>query len=130
MKSVLLDTSAYIQFAAGDQRVADVIEDAPATCLSTVVLGELLVGYAPGTRWEAGRTVLDDFLLTVGVRVWAVDSGTAHQYASLYNLLKRQGQMIPVNDLWIAATPLEHDLMVLTADGHFTELPIDCLLLD
>lgn len=33
--------------------------------------------------------------------------------------LKRKGKPIPENDVWIAACALQHDLILVTRDGHF-----------
>jgi tRNA(fMet)-specific endonuclease VapC len=30
---------------------------------------------------------------------------------------------VPDNDLWIAAQALEHDLVLITRDGHFAHIP-------
>ena len=39
------------------------------------------------------------------------------------SFLRVRGRRIPTNDIWIAASALEHDLTVLTADRHFLEVP-------
>jgi len=48
---------------------------------------------------------------------------TAEQYARLFVQLKRAGTPVPDNDLWIAALVLEHDLTLITRDGHFRHIP-------
>lgn len=48
-----------------------------------------------------------------------IDEGTASEYASIYDSLRRRGEMIPINDVWIAASAAQHDLRVLTMDRHF-----------
>ena len=40
---------------------------------------------------------------------------TGHCYAGL----RRKGQLIPTNDVWIAASALEHGAALLTRDAHF-----------
>jgi tRNA(fMet)-specific endonuclease VapC len=37
--------------------------------------------------------------------------------------LRRSGQPIPVNDLWIAALCLQHRLTLITRDRHFESIP-------
>jgi tRNA(fMet)-specific endonuclease VapC len=44
-------------------------------------------------------------------------------YASLFAQLRSQGTPIPTNDIWIAALVLQHDLVLLTGDGHFSKIP-------
>lgn len=37
--------------------------------------------------------------------------------------LRKAGTPIPANDLWIAATAMEHGLTVVTLDKHFARIP-------
>jgi len=47
----------------------------------------------------------------------------AEQYARLFVQLKRAGTPVPDNDLWIAALALQHDLVLISRDRHFTFIP-------
>jgi predicted nucleic acid-binding protein len=51
--------------------------------------------------------------------VVASTAATADLYALVYAALRRKGQPIPSNDLWIAASCLEHGAALLTLDAHF-----------
>ena len=44
---------------------------------------------------------------------------------SIYEIapLRRLGRPIPTNDMWIAATALQHGLAVFSNDGHFRAVP-------
>jgi predicted nucleic acid-binding protein len=42
---------------------------------------------------------------------------------SIFAQLRRQGTPIPTNDIWIAALVLQHDLVLLTDDTHFSNIP-------
>lgn len=48
-----------------------------------------------------------------------ITSATAAVYARLRLQLKTKGKPIPENDLWIAASCLEHDVKLAAVDGHF-----------
>jgi predicted nucleic acid-binding protein len=48
-----------------------------------------------------------------------VDDETSKHYAGIYRELRRIGQPIPTNDMWIAATALQHQLAVMSFDAHF-----------
>jgi predicted nucleic acid-binding protein len=48
---------------------------------------------------------------------------TAEFYSYIYHELRSTGTPIPTNDMWIAATGLEHGLAVYTRDLHFTAVP-------
>jgi tRNA(fMet)-specific endonuclease VapC len=51
-----------------------------------------------------------------------VTAQTADSYALVYASLRRKGTPIPTNDLWIAASTLEHGAALLTRDVHFSEI--------
>jgi predicted nucleic acid-binding protein len=57
------------------------------------------------------------------VEVQYPDEQTTHHYASIFAQLRRQGTPIPTNDIWIAALVLQHDLVLLTDDTHFSNIP-------
>jgi tRNA(fMet)-specific endonuclease VapC len=83
------------------------------------VLGEVLAGFAAGSRQSENRAELSRFLNSPRVKVMPCDAATADSYALIYAALRRQGQPIPTNDLWIAAGCLQHGAALLTLDGHF-----------
>lgn len=41
----------------------------------------------------------------------------------LFKYLKEKGTPIPQNDIWIAASALEHGACLLTTDPHFKGIP-------
>lgn len=50
------------------------------------------------------------------------DNATAEQYAVIKTMLFQKGKPIPENDIWIAATSLQHNIRLLTKDKHFEEV--------
>ena len=52
----------------------------------------------------------------------ASTAATADLYALVYTALRRKGKPIPTNDLWIAASSLEHGAALLTLDAHFQSI--------
>jgi tRNA(fMet)-specific endonuclease VapC len=119
MRRILLDTNAYVAFKRGEPGAREIVQIADTLGLSTVVLGELLGGFALGTRAVRNRTELGAFLESPRVAVLPVSEATAEFYASVFAALRRKGQPIPTNDLWVAATALEHGFALFTYDGHF-----------
>jgi predicted nucleic acid-binding protein len=85
-------------------------------------LGELLSGFAVGAREEENRRELDRFLASERVERLAIDGETAAHYAPVYRELRHRGRPIPTNDMWMAATALQHGLAVFSHDGHFREV--------
>ena len=122
MKGVLVDTNAYGAFKEGRPEAVEILRHAPLIVLSTVVLGELLGGFAAGAKEASNRDQLLQFLASERVRVLSVDSDTAESYARLYLSLRKKGTPIPTNDLWIAATARQHGLAVFSYDRHFRDV--------
>lgn len=122
MRPILLDTNAYTAFMLGDAAVVEVVAHAERIYLNSIVLGELLGGFAAGTREAKNRAELARFLDSPRVEVVPVTAQTADSYALLYSGLRRKGQPIPTNDLWIAASALEHGAALLTRDAHFAQI--------
>lgn len=88
-----------------------------------VVVAELRAGFAVGNRGLVNEQVLQRFIATPGVEALNATGATTRLYASLFRQLRRHGTPIPINDLWIAALTLEHDLFLATRDRHFEHLP-------
>jgi len=122
MRPILVDTNAYTAFMRGDTSVLEVLAHAERLCINSVVLGELLGGFAAGTRESKNRAELARFLDSPRVEVLPVTAQTADSYALIYLGLRRKEQPIPTNDLWIAASALEHGAALLTHDAHFAQI--------
>ncbi len=122
MRPILLDTNAYTAFMLGVAEVVEVVAHAEKLYVSSVVLGELLAGFAAGTREPKNRAELARFLDSPRVEVLPVTALTADSYSLVFVGLRRKGQPIPTNDLWIAASALEHGAALLTRDAHFSQV--------
>lgn len=122
MRSLLVDTNAYVALLRGDREVVEVVAYAERLLLNSVVLGELLAGFEAGDRAARNRDELARFLDSPRVGVLAIGAATADSYALVYANLRRKGQPIPSNDLWIAASALEHGLGLLSLDAHFAHV--------
>lgn len=122
MRPILLDTNAYSAFKRGETAIVSVLQHAPCIILCATVLGELLGGFAAGQRESFNRSELTQFINTPRVKVVPITEATADLYALVYVALKRKGQPIPTNDLWIAASSLEHGAALLTLDSHFQNI--------
>ncbi len=122
MRPIALDTNAYTAFKRGDAAVVAVLQHAPGIILCATVLGELLGGFAAGQRESANRAELTRFIDVPRVKVVSSTAATADLYALVYAALRRKGQPIPTNDLWIAASSLEYGAALLTLDAHFKNI--------
>jgi tRNA(fMet)-specific endonuclease VapC len=116
---ILIDTNAYAAFKQGNADAISTIQQAPAIALNAIVVGELLAGFASGSREDVNRRELVRFLDSPRVIVLPVDRGTAERYAEIHSGLKKAATPIPTNDMWIAASALQHSLLLYTFDQHF-----------
>jgi tRNA(fMet)-specific endonuclease VapC len=122
VRPILIDTNAYAAFMRGAPEIVEVIAHADGLYLNSIVLGELLGGFAAGKRESKNRAELARFLDSPRVGVLPVTADTADSYALVYAGLRRKGTPIPSNDLWIAATALEHGTALLSLDAHFAHV--------
>ena len=117
-----LDVNRYVDLCRGDDAVVRAVEEATGVYLPFIVLGELRAGFAAGNRGTENERVLSRFLALPDVKVLNADDATTHHYAAVYLQLRRQGTPIPVNDMWIAALVLQHNLVLCSRDHHFDHL--------
>lgn len=120
---ICLDTSAYSAYFRGHRGVGELIQRAREIFLTPIVVGELLGGFRSGARLAENRALLEQFLASPRARVAAIDVETAERYSEILAHLRREGRPIPTNDVWIAASAMQHGLRVVTTDPHFGRLP-------
>lgn len=124
MKSVLPDTSAIIDFLDGDRTFEKELSSAERIVVTPSVIAEFLAGISPQARDKAKQKAFDAFLENSIVEVVTHDRETAAYYASIFRHLKQEGTMIPLGDIWIAASAMQHGATVLTKDRHFSVIPV------
>lgn len=123
MMRVLLDTSAYSAFMLGHPECKLALQQADQIYFTPVVLGELLAGFIRGKWRRKNERELRTFLSSPRVQVIDVDADTAERYAVILSGLWKAGTPIPTNDIWIAASAMQHGLRLLTRDAHFRQVP-------
>jgi predicted nucleic acid-binding protein len=116
---VLLDTSAYSAFMRGNTKVRDILQLADTIYFNPIVLGELQSGFRRGRKKKENETLLEQFLESPRVHSVSIDEGTSERYAVIRNSLWKSGTPIPTNDIWIAATAMQHGFVVITTDPHY-----------
>jgi predicted nucleic acid-binding protein len=120
---VLMDTSAYTAFLRGDPRVKEAVQQADEIVFNPVVLGELKAGFLMGKNEQRNRAILRDFLSSSRIIITEIDEETSERYAVIVQSLRMKGTPIPTNDLWIAASAMQHGLKIMTTDKHYLEVP-------
>jgi predicted nucleic acid-binding protein len=122
-RKIMMDTSAYVAFLRGNPGVKEAAQEADEIVLNPVVLGELRAGFLMGRNEKRNRAILKDFLSSPRVIIAEIDEETSERYAVVVHSLRMKGTPIPTNDLWIAASAMQHGLRVLTTDKHYLEVP-------
>jgi predicted nucleic acid-binding protein len=120
---VLMDTSAYAAFLRGDPGVKEAVQQADEIVFNPGVLGELKAGFLMGKNEKRNRAILRDFLSSPRTIIAEIDEETSERYAVIVQSLRMKGTPIPTNDLWIAASAMQHGLKILTTDKHYLEVP-------
>ncbi len=127
MTEILIDTNAYSQLYLKNFDVFLLLENASQVFIPLIVIAELRAGFWSGLKQEINETHLSNFLGKV--KVLLPDTQTTFEYAKIFAALKRQGNPIPTNDIWIAALARQHQLPLMTFDKHFRFIP-DLIVLD
>lgn len=120
MKQLLIDTNVYVAFKRNEPDIIKLFQQAESIAVNTIVLGELLAGFKGGVRETANRNELDQFLDSPRVTLFTLDESSADFFALVFNNLKQTGKPIPTNDIWIAASAMQHGRTLATLDSHFS----------
>jgi len=116
-----LDTNAVIAYREGISDVCSHVDKADVIILPVIVVGELLYGALNSTKIKNNEKFVHKFIEYS--LVMQIDESVAIRYARVRFDLKRQGNPIPENDIWIAAACLVLDVPLLSQDDHFTHVP-------
>jgi tRNA(fMet)-specific endonuclease VapC len=120
MKRIIIDTNFYAAFKRNEAEAVNLVKRVEYIGVNTVILGELLAGFRCGNRERENRLELDQFLDSARVDTITLDDETAEFYAQIFSELRQKGRPIPANDLWLAASALQHGLALATYDEHFS----------
>jgi tRNA(fMet)-specific endonuclease VapC len=123
----LLETStcsflmAHVPYVTAHFDSLSNLNDYLFTC--TIVKGEILFGIQ---RLPIGRRrhVLENQAINLfeGLPCLAVPKEAADYYAPMKNYAEQQGTPLSENDLWIAATAMALDAILVTADSDFQRI--------
>lgn len=67
--------------------------------------------------------MLARFIDSPRVRLASIYEETSERYAVIFDFLSTARTPIPTNDVWIAATAMQHSLLLVTRDAHFERVP-------
>jgi len=117
----LLDTNIIIALFANESAVVDQLSLAEEVFIPCIAIGELYYGARKSVKVTENLQRIDDFVAVSGVL--NCDHGTALQYGKIKAELRSKGHPIPENDLWIGALSFQYDLILVSRDTHFKEIP-------
>ena len=120
--SYVIDTSAYSAFNRNQCNLERFINQKNEIFIPLIVIGELNAGFKAGNQPQVNQVLLSDFLSLPNLTILKLAEKTAEKYADIYIQLRQQGKLIGTNDMWIAATCLEHNLPLLTLDHNFKNI--------
>nr|WP_239523143.1 PIN domain-containing protein [Geodermatophilus normandii] len=114
-----MDTSVFI---AREGRGLDVSALPDEVAVSVVTYGELRAGVLAAADVTVRSRRLSTLQTVADLHPLPIDTAVADEWARLRLLLARAGRRVHVNDTWIAATALAHDVPVVTQDADYGAL--------
>ena len=116
MSRGLLDTSVFI---AREGRGLETARIPDEVSVSVVTYGELRAGVLAATDLTVRSRRLSTLQLVADLDPLPIDAAVADEWAKLRLLLAEAGRRVNVNDTWIAATALAHDVPVVSQDDDY-----------
>lgn len=113
----LLDTSVFIATESGRELDEESLPGEGA--ISPITVAELHVGVLAAADVDTRARRLATLEAVADVETLPIDNSVAAAWALLRIHLAESKRRINVNDLWIAATALVHELPVVTQDDDF-----------
>lgn len=113
----LLDTRVIIAVESG--RPVDFGAFPRQQSVGSISLGELHLGIHASHDAETRSVRIRTLETQAGLTVLTVDNAAAAHWGRLRFRLREAGRKIKVNDLWIAAVALAHNLPVIAQDHDF-----------
>lgn len=117
----LVDTNIVIDLFKGNIRATTFFEEQEQNIfIPAIAIGELYLGAYRSANFVKHLQEVEDFILRCPVL--PVDIVTAKYYGIVKASLLKKGKPIPENDIWIAASGMQHDLRLIARDKHFKEI--------
>lgn len=118
----LADTSIFIATEQDRPLTGDLPTE---LVISVVTLAELRLGVLMAADLRARTRRLDTLRFVESLEPLPIGDGVAAAWAQLVAELRSAGRKAPINDCWIAATALAHDIPVATQDADYDGMTAD-----
>jgi predicted nucleic acid-binding protein len=120
-RRALADTSVFIGLESARLDVARF--DDFEWGISAITLGELRLGVLQARNPEAVSRRLSTYQLAQRFEALTVDEAVSDAWALLVSRLRGSGRKVPINDSWIAATAIAHQVPIVTQDSDYDAMP-------
>jgi predicted nucleic acid-binding protein len=117
----LADTSVFIANESGRPLLVERLPDEIA--VSVITISELRAGVLAARDVDIRDQRLHTLLQARELRPIPIDEAVSEAWAKLRIMLRDRGLRMPINDSWIAATALAHDVPVVTQDLDYVDVP-------
>lgn len=91
--------------------------------ISAITIGELRLGVLQAQGPEAASRRLSTYQLAQRFEALPVDAAVSVAWALLVSRLRAAGRKVPINDSWIAATAIAHQVPIVTQDADYDAMP-------
>lgn len=120
--TALADTSVFIAREQGRALAPPAVED-EEIAVSVVSVAELRLGVLLADDVESRSQRLATLRLAEELDPLPIDDAVGVAWARLVASLRAAGRRMPINDSWIAATALTHNMAVVTQDSDYDDIP-------
>lgn len=120
-RRALADTSVFIGLEAGRfdaDRFAGY-----EWGVSVITLGELRLGVLHASGPESSARRLSTYQLAQRFEPLPIDETVSEAWALLVSRLRGNNRRIPINDSWIAATAIAHNIPLAIQDHDYADMP-------
>ena len=91
--------------------------------VSVITLGELRLGVLQASGPEAAARRLSTYQLAQCFEPLGIDEAVSEAWALLVCRLRAANRRVPINDSWIAATAMAHNVPIVTQDRGYDAMP-------
>jgi predicted nucleic acid-binding protein len=91
--------------------------------VSVITLGELRLGVLQARDPETAARRLSTYQVAQRFDPLAINEVVSEAWALLVSRLRAANRRVPINDSWIAATALAHNIPIVTQDSDYDAMP-------
>ena len=82
----------------------------------------MISGFVLGNKEKKNRKELNEFIKSKRVISVNIDNNTSEYFAQIFKELRKKGNPIPTNDMWICAIARQYNFAIFSYDAHFNNV--------